>query len=1352
VLRTRIDHSPKTLGSALAIAGLWLAGVRDSSAAWPMQRHDAGRAGSTEEQIEAAKLAESWSLNMAVPRTAWPKSARWDAYNLISNLLSARIWDACYQACSDGRMLFMSSSTEDAVIAVDLASGKERWRFTCGGPVRIAPTFENGRLFFGSDDGFVYCIAASDGKQVWAMSPSPEARRVIHNERVISPSPVRTGVVVREGTAYFGCGLTTLDKGWACAVDAASGKATGPGRYVKEMPGQTIEGPLTVTDKLVIVPRGRLAPLSLDRATGSTLAQMAGSGGPFCVVTEDGQQLRSNDARQGEAAFYKPTGEKMTSVGRGSAIAVRGERAYVVVDGHAVQAVERKTGAMQWTREVPGAGEVIVAGNTVYVGGEGLVEAFTCEGGKELWKGKVNGRALGLIVAGGRLVVSTDLGTVHTFAPTMATAGTIAGETEGSHEPPPPPMQKVPAYASSSLMLRYVFHRTAMEGADGKALTGGTKAGLRVIDTCQKTPAILTGTAQMMAMRGAGEGVLLDGSAYYATADLGPKKMPVTEVSLEAFARIDRAQGWGAMVGCIRDNGDDERGWMLGVRGSSFAFGLGTQGSRLDYASAPPELFNDGWHHLVGTYDGKTMRLFLDGREVASKPKTGVITYADKTPVVFGAYRDEDELYPVQGALHEARVWRRCLTPAEISESYTSKAEMFLNGHSASSLPPVPRYDEVTVGPFTRFLGTGKAEVTWATTSSMPNEVRVNSPNGSNRVWGSGAGTGHRVVIEGLEWGRLYSLELGGLKERSFELDTAQDHSYVPPVSTALNPLIAAAVKACSNRRGMGAVVGADQVEAAVALAAAGFRSVVIEPDAAKAAIARTTLGERKLLGDHVSVIGARDLRDITLPTAFAAIVIAGPNDSVIARRFARPYGGAVWVPGVEDKPSYVRGAPEGSASWTSQYGDAAAAHFAGETLRNAAGGEDLTPQWLGEPGPRFQTDRQNRKSSPLAANGRLFLQGFQRLLALDAYSGAVLWGIETPGVARFNIPHGGSNWCCDNDSVYLAHDAVLDVFDGGNGALSGYVANPLPGLEWGEVMRTRTKPGPQGREVLLGSSVKSGTEFSDWWGSGNWYDGTQGESVKEVMADAVFAHDVPLARNAVPRWTYRGLIIQASVCSADGKMFFLERKFPKVPAERKLILDETGETSLVALDLETGHEVWRNKVPVKGPTTAAYVISSRGKVVLELSMKSGTFEVSAFTAVDGKPLWEAPPEKWEANNHGKHISRIGTQGELLYLRPRVMSLETGEVMKTGFPAGHTCGSYSLASNFMVGRMGELILWNAKKATETRMARFRQDCWIGSIPACGMLLVPETGGGCSCGGWMETSLGLVPKATAEDYQ
>jgi hypothetical protein len=33
---------------------------------------------------------------------------------------------------------------------------------------------------------------------------------------------------------------------------------------------------------------------------------------------------------------------------------------------------------------------------------------------------------------------------------------------------------------------------------------------------------------------------------------------------------------------------------------------------------------------------------------------------------------------------------------------------------------------------------------------------------------------------------------------------------------------------------------------------------------------------------------------------------------------------------------------------------------------------------------------------------------------------------------------------------------------------------------------------------------------------------------------------------------------------------------------------------------------------------------------------------------------------------------------------------------------------------------------------------------ISTIPACGLILSPEAGGGCSCGVWLETSIAFRP--------
>ena len=57
-----------------------------------------------------------------------------------------------------------------------------------------------------------------------------------------------------------------------------------------------------------------------------------------------------------------------------------------------------------------------------------------------------------------------------------------------------------------------------------------------------------------------------------------------------------------------------------------------------------------------------------------------------------------------------------------------------------------------------------------------------------------------------------------------------------------------------------------------------------------------------------------------------------------------------------------------------------------------------LQVQWLGRPGADFGADRNPRMPAPLSVSGRLFHQGLDRMVALDAFNGAVLWSLEVPG------------------------------------------------------------------------------------------------------------------------------------------------------------------------------------------------------------------------------------------------------------------------------------------------------------------------------------------------------------------
>lgn len=74
-----------------------------------------------------------------------------------------------------------------------------------------------------------------------------------------------------------------------------------------------------------------------------------------------------------------------------------------------------ESGAYLWQRKNDLRDAMILAGKTLFIGGSGRVIAVDAETGQWQWTGTVQGRASGLAVCDGRLLVSTTAGTIHCF-------------------------------------------------------------------------------------------------------------------------------------------------------------------------------------------------------------------------------------------------------------------------------------------------------------------------------------------------------------------------------------------------------------------------------------------------------------------------------------------------------------------------------------------------------------------------------------------------------------------------------------------------------------------------------------------------------------------------------------------------------------------------------------------------------------------------------------------------------------------------------------------------------------------------------------------------------------------------
>ncbi|KKL64331.1 hypothetical protein LCGC14_2166110, partial [marine sediment metagenome] len=116
--------------------------------------------------------------------------------------------------------------TEQGIVnALDAETGKAQWRFITGYRIDSPPTVLDGQVLFGCNDGYVYCLRASDGELAWRLRAAPYERRIIVDDQLESPWPVGGSVLTVNGLAYVIAGRSSfLDGGlFLYALDPATG-------------------------------------------------------------------------------------------------------------------------------------------------------------------------------------------------------------------------------------------------------------------------------------------------------------------------------------------------------------------------------------------------------------------------------------------------------------------------------------------------------------------------------------------------------------------------------------------------------------------------------------------------------------------------------------------------------------------------------------------------------------------------------------------------------------------------------------------------------------------------------------------------------------------------------------------------------------------------------------------------------------------------------------------------------------------------------------------------------------------------------------------------------------------------
>ncbi|MFP4056782.1 MAG: PQQ-binding-like beta-propeller repeat protein [Candidatus Brocadiia bacterium] len=221
--------------------------------------------------------------------------------------------------------VFVSDVDAHTLYALDVADGSVAWTYIAGARIDSPPTYHEGLVLFGSRDGRVHGLRASDGALAWRFTDLPE-RLIGAFGQLESAWPVPGSVLVVDGRAYFAAGRSSfLDGGiFLYALDPATGQVVHARQFYGPFDKKTgfpatnnagAKGDILVTDGQRLYLRHKAFSLDLTDAPSAGAHVIASAG-----FLDDRPQHRTywtiSTGFTGKTIVRGPSGDILVTDGR----------------------------------------------------------------------------------------------------------------------------------------------------------------------------------------------------------------------------------------------------------------------------------------------------------------------------------------------------------------------------------------------------------------------------------------------------------------------------------------------------------------------------------------------------------------------------------------------------------------------------------------------------------------------------------------------------------------------------------------------------------------------------------------------------------------------------------------------------------------------------------------------------------------------------------------------------------------------------------------------------------------------------------------------------------------------------
>lgn len=138
--------------------------------------------------------------------------------------------------------------------------------------------------------------------------------------------------------------------------------------------------------------------------------------------------------------------------------------------------------------------------------------------------------------------------------------------------------------------------------------------------------------------------------------------LTLSEWTITAWAKQKPTGAWAIVL--VKDPGNGLQNYSLDMNEQGRVFSEVTSGGKWSNCGSTTTVYDEKWHFLAASYDGKTLRVYVDGKQEGEQPFAKPDT--NTAPVAIGDRMDSSQ--PINGIIDDVGLFSVALSEKDIND------------------------------------------------------------------------------------------------------------------------------------------------------------------------------------------------------------------------------------------------------------------------------------------------------------------------------------------------------------------------------------------------------------------------------------------------------------------------------------------------------------------------------------------------------------------------------------------------------------------------------------------------------------------------------------------------------------